>query len=204
MRETELAARFGVSRHPIRKALQTLTSEGLLQYKPNCGVVVATTSQAHVHGLLTPMRKQMELYALQLAFPNLAKYRKRWDAIVLSMNRAGEDQDEQASLDCDAMFHQLILVSAGMDEMIPLWQSIFGRMRDYHEQVNAKQRDLRCVAFVHETLLQSLFSGDLRKASEDLLSHIEGSEFHEKTTQAWKTSHNLSRKKTRPPSTYSQ
>lgn len=185
MREAELAARFAVSRHPIRKALQTLTLEGLLQYKPNCGVVVATTSSAHVEGLLTPMRKQMELYALQLAFPKLPKYRGLWDSILLKMARAGEDQDEQASLDCDACFHQMILVCAGMEEMIPLWQSIFGRMRDYHRESNSKQNDLRCVAFIHKILLDSLFCGDLQKASTDLGSHIAGTEFRHRTMELW-------------------
>ena len=185
MREEELAVRFGVSRHPIRKALQTLTLEGLLQYKPNCGVIVATTSQAHVAGLLTPMRKQMELYALRLAFPRLPEYRGRWDSILLKMSRAGEDQDEQASLDCDASFHQMILRCAGMEEMTPLWQSIFGRMRDYHRESNSKQNDLRCVAFIHKILLDSLFCGDLGKASADLGSHIEGTEFRDKAIELW-------------------
>ena len=186
MREEELATRFGVSRHPIRKALQKLTLEGLLQYKPNCGAIVALPPNKHVEGLLTPMRKQLELYALGCAFPRLSEYRGHWDSIVLRMTRAGEDQDEQASLDCDASFHQLILICAGMEEMIPLWQSIFGRMRDYHRLSNAQQNDLRCVAFVHKILLESLFSGDLERACTNLGSHIEGTEFHQKTILAWK------------------
>ena len=186
MREEELATRFGVSRHPIRKAIQKLTTEGLLQYKPNCGAIVALPSNEHVAGLLSPMRKQLELYALRRAFPRLNEYRGHWASIVLRMTRSGEDQDEQASLDCDASFHQLILICAGMEEMIPLWQSIFGRMRDYHRRSHAEQNDLRCVAFVHKILLECLFSGDLERACSNLGSHIEGTEFHERTLLAWK------------------
>ena len=59
LREEELATRFGVSRHPVRKVLQQLTLEGLLKSKPNCGVVVAESTSAHVPRLLTPMRKQL-------------------------------------------------------------------------------------------------------------------------------------------------
>ena len=189
MREEELAIRFGVSRHPIRKAIQKLTQEGLLQYKSNCGVVVAIPSNEHVEGLLTPMRKQLEVYALRRAFPKLSELRGDWESIVLRMARAGEDQDEQASLDSDASFHQMILVSAGMEEMISLWQGIFSRMRDYHRRSHAQQNDLRCVAFVHRTLLDSFFSGDMEVACSNLASHIEGTEFHRKTILAW-TRHN--------------
>ncbi len=48
MREEELATRFGVSRHPIRKALQRLSLEGLLTSKPNRGVFVAASQKEHV------------------------------------------------------------------------------------------------------------------------------------------------------------
>ncbi len=186
MREEELASRLGVSRHPIRKAIQKLTEEGLLQYKSNCGVVVATPPNEHVEGLLTPMRKHLEIYALRRAFSRLIEYRGQWESIVLRITRAGEDQDEQASLDGDASFHQMILISAGMEEMISLWQSIFSRMRDYHRRSHAQQNDLRCVAFVHRILLDSFFSGDIEKACSNLGSHIEGTEFHQKTILAWK------------------
>jgi len=71
LREEELATRFGVSRHPIRKVLQQLTLEGLLTSKANCGVVVADSTAEHVQGLLTPMRQQLELYALGLALQKL-------------------------------------------------------------------------------------------------------------------------------------
>ena len=156
----------------------------MLQYKSNCGVVVAAPPKEHIEGLLTPMRKQLEVYALRRAFSRLSEYRGHWNSIVLRMTRAGEDQDEHASLDSDASFHQMFLICAGMEEMIPLWQSIFGRMRDYHRRSHARQNDLRCVAFVHNRLLECLFSGDLESACSNLGSHIEGTEFHQKTILA--------------------
>ena len=71
LRAELLATRFGVSRHPIRKVLQQLTLEGLLSSKANCGVIVADCTAEHVQGLLTPMRQQLELYALGLALQKL-------------------------------------------------------------------------------------------------------------------------------------
>ncbi len=71
------------------------------------------------------------------------------------------------------------------EEMTPLWQNIFGRMRDYHRESNSKQNDLRCVAFIHKRLLDSVFCDDLGKASADLGSHIEGTEFRDKAIELW-------------------
>ncbi len=146
--------------------------EGPLAAKPNCGAVVSSTLTEHIIGLLTPMRKMLELYAIQQAFPKInSEHRDQWNAIIRQMARAGEDQDEQASLDCDAQFHQLILVAAEHEDLLPLWLGIFGRMRDFHRKSNAKTKDLRFVAFVHQELLSSLLSGDLTRACCDLGSH---------------------------------
>jgi DNA-binding GntR family transcriptional regulator len=44
VRQVELAERIGVSRSPLREALRTLESEGLLSYETNRGYVVGPTS----------------------------------------------------------------------------------------------------------------------------------------------------------------
>ena len=64
VREQALAERFGVSRGPIRDALQELSREGVLVYRPNKGVRVNTppaeacllyTSPSPRDGLLSRM-----------------------------------------------------------------------------------------------------------------------------------------------------
>ena len=65
------------------------------------------------------------------------------------MQRAGEDQNVQEVLDHDAAFHQQLLIAAGLEEMIHVWQGVYARMRDYHQQGNREYPDLRIVAHVH-------------------------------------------------------
>lgn len=188
LREEELATRFGVSRHPVRKVLQQLTLEGLLKSKPNCSVVVAESTSRHVPGLLTPMRKQLEQYALRLALPNLTEtHRAEWDRILIRMRHAADDQNQQEVLRLDAAFHQLILTAAGLDEFLPVWQGIYCRMRDHHAHGNSKLDDLRVVVFVHERLLESFLTGDHEQAIADLNSHLENGEFNHKMRQAWQS-----------------
>lgn len=186
LREEELATRFGVSRHPIRKVLQQLTLEGLLKAKPNCGVVVAESASGHVTGLLTPMRKQLEVYALRLAWPSLnVTHRTEWDRLLVRMRRAADDQNHAEVLKLDAAFHQMILTAAKLDEFLSLWQGIFSRMRDHHAYGNSTLADLRVVHFIHERLLESFFSGDREQAVADLISHLENGEFNRRMRQTW-------------------
>lgn len=196
LREEELAQRFGVSRHPIRKVLQQLTLEGLLTAKPNCGVVVAESSSEHVAGLLTPLRTQLEVYALEKALPQItASHREAWEAILKKMRRAGDDQDQQEMLNQDAAFHQRILIAAGLDDMIPVWQGIYGRMREFHRQGNEQLSDLRVVPFIHERLLKSFLSGDHAKAIADLTTHLNNTDFNVRSRAAWQSQKRLANKK---------
>ncbi len=130
LREDELAQRYGVSRHPIRKVLQQLTLEGLLIAKPNCGVTVAAESHEHVPTLLTPMRSSWR------SMP--CGRRGRSDCRRHALSGGGSfarwrgplhDNDEQAVLSLDAEFHLLLLRAAGLDDFVLLWQAIYGRMR---------------------------------------------------------------------------
>lgn len=187
LREEQLATRFGVSRHPIRKALQKLALEGLLSAKPNCGVVVAPSQLEHVQGLLTPLRVQLELYALERAFSKLDDvHRAGWHDIIRAMERAAGEGDSQGLLDQDAAFHQWLLLVAGLDEMIPVWQAVYGRMRDFHRQGIESHGDLRVVPFVHRRLLESLYGGSLEQARSDWHSHLENSRFNAQAGAAWR------------------
>lgn len=186
LREDELAERFGVSRHPIRKVLQQLTLEGLLVAKPNCGVSVAPEQSRYVDDLLTPMRVQLELYALRAATPErLSEQRTAWERLIVQMSRAAEDRDEQAVLSLDAEFHQLLLKAADMESFLPLWLAIFGRMRGHHRLSNRQLEDLGFVAFVHQRLLESLMAGDIEETATDWQSHLENGDFNQRVKLAW-------------------
>lgn len=187
LREDDLAERYGVSRHPIRKVLQQLTLEGLLVSRPNCGVSVAADATEHVHELLTPLRVQLEVYALRRATPaELRACRGPWERIVRHMARAADDQDEQAILSLDAEFHQQLLKAAGMDDFVPLWLAIFGRMRGHHRMGNRTLEHLGMVSFIHQRLVQSLLGPSRDAAAADLASHLQNTEFNHKSRAAWK------------------
>ncbi len=187
LRECDLAERYQVSRHPIRKVLQQLTQEGLLIAKPNCGVTVADDSSEHVGPLLTPMRVMLEVYALRQASPaRLQEHRPEWEKVIRRMKRAADERDEHAILSLDAEFHQGLLLAAGMEDCVPLWLAIYGRMRGHHRQGNRRLEQLSFVPRVHERLLESIVSGETERSVRDLTSHLENTEFNQKLFAAWR------------------
>jgi len=70
LRQDEIAARFGVSKIPVREALFQLKAEGLVTFFPNRGAAVSELSPAEVDEIYI-MRMALETVALRRAIPNL-------------------------------------------------------------------------------------------------------------------------------------
>lgn len=66
LNEAELAAALGVSRTPVRGALSTLATEGLLDYTPNSGYVVRRFTPSDI-GDIYVVRTRLDGFAARLA-----------------------------------------------------------------------------------------------------------------------------------------
>jgi GntR family transcriptional regulator, rspAB operon transcriptional repressor len=186
LREEGLADRFGVSRMPIRNALQQLVHEGLLVAKRNCGVSVAPPPAEVVTELLNPLRVQIETYALRLCLPVMtADGFDGLRSIIDAMALACRQKDDAAVIDNDFTFHQFLLTAAGLDDIVPVWKGVVARMRDFHIGRNRTQPDYAVIPFVHAALLDAFRAGDVEVAVRALASHITNGEFNQKTIQAW-------------------
>lgn len=91
LRQDDLAKRLGVSRMPIRAALQILTADGLVVYRPNRGYAVFKMSYADFRQV-RKMRSAMETHALSsIAWPEAAQldHLRALTAENLALGRAG-------------------------------------------------------------------------------------------------------------------
>ena len=64
--ESDLTARFAVSRGPVREALRRLSAEGLIEHRPHRGAVVRRLSERDIRELFQ-IRVEMEALAARLA-----------------------------------------------------------------------------------------------------------------------------------------
>lgn len=122
LRQADLAAKFGVSRVPIREALLKLQAEGLVESRPRRGTVVVSLSADDFEEILE-MRVALESLALKLAVPKMAAHDFRAAGEILdeaeqslhrpaSGMRDGKREFETRWGDLNWAFHRALYVPA--------------------------------------------------------------------------------------------
>lgn len=111
------AERFGVSRIPVRDAIQILVGEGLVQPSSNATAVVTGMSIAELQELYE-LREAIEPLATEIAVPNVGR------AALLLMRKQLEimaaHADTRTWLAANTEFHAAIYRCAGRPRMIEL------------------------------------------------------------------------------------
>jgi len=186
MREESLAERFGVSRMPIRNALQQLVHEGLLVAKRNCGVTVAPPPPGTVRGLLMPIRVQVETFALRACYAgSLEPLLREWQSLLGVFRLACEDGDRPAIFERDMDFHRALLVQADLANLLPIWTQIINKTTAFYEHDKLADEDLPVVHEVHVALLDTFRAGDVEAAVTALTQHILNGEFNREVHRRW-------------------
>jgi DNA-binding GntR family transcriptional regulator len=172
--EMSLAARFGVSRGPIREALVQLTHEGLLVAKPNCGVRVAPATTESIRELILPIRRTIEIYALRAIFDDLNESDFAvCEGILQDMALACQRKDVAAAVEQDIAFHRSLLERADQPDLLAIWSTIVARVRRHFWQVHRGHQNTPIDVHADHQLLVDVFrSGDKEAAARALEAHI--------------------------------
>ncbi|WP_176764818.1 GntR family transcriptional regulator [Natribacillus halophilus] len=170
--ETKLSDSLGVSRGPLREAIQLLVMEGLLISTAYKETKVSNITTEEVTELLVPMRINIETFALKTlpiwneqTFENL-------EEIVEQMRRASVFNDHPLFSDLDMQFHELIILSSDMSNVSNLWDAIFNRIRLLFTYQNESSLDLKKYTEAHSDLLDTFKTRDVDYAIERLRDHI--------------------------------
>ena len=115
LRHEQLAARFGVSRTPIREALRKLQATGLVELSPNRGAVVHTPAR-HELADVYELRADLEGFACELACARatdadvelLDAAQERLAAAIEGVQRLDEAGFDAAVADANGAFHDAI------------------------------------------------------------------------------------------------
>lgn len=170
--ESFIAKKLEVSRGPVREAIQLLVMDGLLVSIANKETTVSGITTEEVTELLIPMRINMETYALKKGYSLWTdKHLKQFENILEQMKRATIFNDMFLFNELDIQFHELIILSSNMNNLMNIWSAISSRIQ-LHFCLQNKLIDLEKYTEEHSNLLDAFKSSDLDYAIETLEKHI--------------------------------
>jgi DNA-binding GntR family transcriptional regulator len=112
--EADLAAKFQVSRGPLREAMQRLVQEGLLRSERHRGLFVIDLEPTDVFDIYTT-RNAIEQAAATLIMRGgrNAAAADALEQVLADMRAAVERGDPHAASDSDARFHEVLVAASG-------------------------------------------------------------------------------------------
>jgi DNA-binding GntR family transcriptional regulator len=170
--QTQLAEQLGISRTPVRDALDRLASEGLVVRSHGGRVHVAPFSLEELHEKYT-VRQALESLALRLAAPNLVgQPLQRLTTLVEAMRQAIADDQSQAVIQAGADFHESIYIASGNLYLRQLLTTLNDSIRRYrHAAIDMPGRAAETLR-EHELIVKHLAAGDIAGAEHALAEHI--------------------------------
>ena len=171
--ESDVAARFGASRTPVREALLRLCDEELVEIRPQRGTYVGRLSLARIESAMF-IRQTIECAVVRrVAVGELAGALARTLSVIV--RRHGEAVaagDVTAGLDADTDFHRTMIEASGLPDV---W-SVVARARELHHRIRAiavptLNTGPQAVAD-HRRIVAALKRGDAERAERALALHL--------------------------------
>jgi phosphonate utilization transcriptional regulator len=120
--ESELAARFGTSRGPIREALRALEESRLVRSEKNRGVFVREISVAEADEIYDVREALDQLIGQRVAERATPEQLRELDAVLAEMDGATDKQDVKSYHTLNLKFHDMLVDFAGNARLIETYR----------------------------------------------------------------------------------
>ncbi len=170
--DVALAEKLGVSRTPVRQALERLVQDGLVRADPRRGFWIRQFTVQDIHEIYD-VRAALEVLALRLAAPRLNPAHLRSLLALIAEIRAQVDQHPiSLFLQCDFRLHTMLIRASGNSRLIHYLSTLRSQFSMF--QIKDTRNPERLVPTLddHEQILLALLDGDVDKAAEVLATHI--------------------------------
>lgn len=170
--EITLAERFGVSRTPIREAIQRLALSGLVELRPRRGAFVRQPGALELMEMFEVMA-ELEAVCARLAAARLT------DAALAELTRANADcaiaveaQDADGYYRANERFHHLLYAQSGNGFLQSEALRLHRRLRPYRRaQLRLRGRMAQSMG-EHEAIVAALTEGEADKAAQAVRRHV--------------------------------
>lgn len=171
--ETELATQLGISRAPLREALQQLNAEGLIEVVAYHGASVKRLTGSDIE----------ELYSLRLILETFATCRiiergdpavsARLRSIFEAMLAAGNAGDIRQVSVIDRAFHDALIECSSHTLLQSTWSAVSLRVRQVMALRNLRNTDIKQIAYNHLPIIEAIEQKDEAEALRLLKIHVE-------------------------------
>jgi DNA-binding GntR family transcriptional regulator len=171
LKQDLLAAEFGVSRMPVREALQQLEAEGLVEFRRHRIAIVSALSADDIREIFE-IRMLIECRAIELGVPNLTNSdlakMARCHQKMCSMKQW---RSEWAAFNKE--FHSTVYCAAGRTHMVQLIASVQTKLDQYLSLYLNNKDTLRKSNAEHADILKACRRRDGSRAALLTQKHIE-------------------------------
>ncbi|WP_369207640.1 GntR family transcriptional regulator [Streptomyces sp. PU-14G] len=168
-----LATQLGISRSPVREAVQRLIHDGLATHEPHRGAVVARVDVADVRQLYV-LREVMEGLAARLATERLDAARVAELRALLEEHErvvaTGDDEERHTGM--DMAYHRMIREVAGNDHLTAALDTIQGKAHLALHSLWRSPEAQRLAVAEHRQIFEAMTSGDPQAAEEAARDHV--------------------------------
>lgn len=171
--ETRLSKLLGISRTPVREALQQLAQEGLVQVIPGRAVTVAAPSVqevlsvVHVRSLLEPVVARLVAESIPPA-----GLEALWQTLR-EMEEAAENDDRAVWSKADTRFHETLSDSCPNHLLGQMALQMRNRIHYMATDSQTTQARIMACTQEHRRIVEAIAAGDSQSAEQAMREHID-------------------------------
>jgi DNA-binding GntR family transcriptional regulator len=176
LRQEEIADRLGLSRSPLREALRTLESEGLVRHSANQGYFVASLKRDELQQIYL-MRRLLETEVLRRSAANASvEAVEELRAINRTISKAVEEESLGDILTANREFHFCLFRYSGLDLVVQQIERLWHLSEAYRATYLWVPETRRRILDEHESMIDFIARSDVDRLLETADAHRQGAE----------------------------
>lgn len=172
LNERKLAEQLGISRTPIREALQMLATDGWVLYEPYRETVVRTFDLNFISDA-QKVRRALEILAVEEAVEHLTEdEKKRLQSIYSQQSKVIENYDPVEFINFDRQFHELLYNASHNAILQDLLSNLSDIIRYFGIKVLLVPERSEETLKEHRKVLEAILAGNVEEATEAMKYHL--------------------------------
>jgi len=174
--ERDIALELGVSRSPVREALQNLQDEGWLTVMPRRGSVVNPLSPVEIEEVLQ-IRTIIAAASLHIAAKRMGASDTAYlHSLIVRQEKAAAANDRHTFLEVDMEFHLTLVRLTGNRRLVGIAGNLLDSFRRIAAEVIQMEGFSASSVDDHKDIMEALAQGDVKKARNIMAVHIMGTQ----------------------------